>query len=185
MNTEKILDIFATALETEGLPQAAKEVRKNNLDPLGQYYRAAFNAMVAIVNELAAEQPLSFDHFRLTNLRRCVEGFGHELGSWNVAEWGNATNGEMGEAIGVYLSLLTVRDFGNAGNIAKKLLRFRDNVKGNLFTADDYRKHLAEEIAGAVIYADLWSASQGINLGEAIKHEFNKKSDELGSPIKL
>jgi len=112
---------------------------------------------------------LTFEMLREKNLERCEKGFGHSLDSWSVAEWGNATAGECGEAC----------------NVAKKLLRFRDNVKGNKLSKEEYLKELASEIAGMLIYADLWAASQGINLAEAVIDEFNKKSNEIGSDIKI
>ncbi len=34
--------------------------------------------------------------------------------------------------------------------------------------------------AGTVIYLDLWAASQGIDLAQAICDEFNRKSEEIG-----
>ena len=114
---------------------------------------------------------LDFSRLRDRNILRCETGFGHKLNSWSVLEWGGATAGECGEA----------------NNVAKKMLRFRDNIKGNdpTKTRDDYKKMLASEIAGMVIYADLWCASEGIDLAQAIIEEFNKKSDEIGANIKL
>lgn len=110
---------------------------------------------------------LNLKDFRVKNLERCEKGFGHTLNSWSVAEWGNATAGEVGEAC----------------NVAKKLLRFRDNVAGNKKSKDEYIKDLASEIAGSFIYLDLWAASQGIDLEDAIREEFNKKSKELNCEI--
>lgn len=114
---------------------------------------------------------INFNTLRNVNVQRCNSGFGHSLASWSVLEWGGATAGECGEA----------------NNIAKKMLRFRDGIKGNdpTKTRDDYKEMLATEIAGMVIYADLWAASEGIDLGQAVVDEFNKKSEEIGSPIKL
>jgi len=118
---------------------------------------------------------LDFDRLRLINLARCTapspQGFNHSLCSWSVAEWGNAAAGELGEAC----------------NVAKKMLRFRDNVSGNKpgMSRDDYKKALASEIAGTLIYLDLWAASEGLDLGEIVRDEFNSKSIELGSEIKL
>lgn len=111
---------------------------------------------------------LDFNQLRKANLERCVKGFKHSLDSWSVAEWGNAAAGECGEAC----------------NVAKKMLRFRDNVAGNnKKTKEEYLPDLASEIAGTLIYLDLWAASQGISLEEAVRIEFNKKSKEIGSDI--
>lgn len=112
---------------------------------------------------------LTFELLREKNLERCEKGFKHTLDSWSVAEWGNATAGECGEAC----------------NVAKKILRFRDNVAGNKKSKEEYVKELSHELAGTLIYLDLWAASQGINLAHAVIDEFNKKSDEIGSDIKI
>ena len=130
---------------------------------------------------------LTFSVLRETNVVRCQVGFGHTIESWSVAEWGNAAAGEGGEAVGAYLALATINKMGEANNLAKKLLRFRDKVGGNLpgKSESDYRRELGKEIADMVIYADLWAASQGIDLGNAVREAFNNKSDELGCSIKL
>lgn len=114
---------------------------------------------------------LTFYSLRLANVPRCTSenGFNHPLDGWSVGEWGAATVGEAGEAC----------------NIAKKLLRVRDGVKGNKETPEELKAALAEEIADMIIYADLWAASQGINLELAIRNKFNKTSDKIGSTIKL
>lgn len=116
--------------------------------------------------------PLDFYILRVKNQRRCIEGFGHKLESWSCAEWTNAMAGEAGEAC----------------NITKKMLRHRDSVAGN--KGDDLdlqklREKLAHEIADVIIYADLVCASQGIDLGEAVRETFNAKSEEIGSPERL
>lgn len=121
------------------------------------------------------EGVLDFSYLRRINLLRCTDprGFDHPLSRWSVAEWGNATAGEIGEAC----------------NIAKKMIRHRDALRGNVKLDDrDIRylvNRLAHEVADAVIYADLWTASCGIDLGRAIVMSFNDKSDELDCPVKL
>lgn len=114
---------------------------------------------------------MNFYELRRANIRRCEIGFGHSLSSWSVAEWGNATGGELGEA----------------QNIAKKMLRFRDGVKGNQVgkTRDEYKAELAREMADALIYLDLWAASEDIDLAESVRTAFNNKSDEIGSDVLL
>lgn len=112
---------------------------------------------------------LSFDDLREANVERCETGFKHTLSSWSVAEWGNATVGECGEAC----------------NVAKKILRFRDGAAGNSKTKEEYLEDLGSEIAGMVIYADLWAASVGLDLGQIVIREFNKKSKEIESEITL
>lgn len=116
--------------------------------------------------------PLNFDALRAVNVRRCVDGFGHTLESWSPAEWTNALCGEAGEA----------------ANIAKKMLRHRDQVAGNQGDDTDLsllREKLGRELADVVIYADLAAASQGIDLGELVRETFNRKSDQIGSTERL
>jgi len=109
---------------------------------------------------------LNFDVLREINVRRCVRSWGHTLSSWSVAEWGNATVGEVGEAC----------------NIAKKLLRLRQGLPGNNKETSEASllAELSDEIADFVIYADLWAASEGISLEDAIRKKFNKTSVKLG-----
>lgn len=122
----------------------------------------------------ATEKPhaMTFHDLRGVNVRRCVNGFGHTLESWSPAEWTNAMCGEAGEA----------------ANVAKKMLRHRDNVAGN--TGDDrdlaaLREKLASELADVVIYADLCAASQGIDLAAAVRDTFNRKSEQIGAKERL
>jgi NTP pyrophosphatase (non-canonical NTP hydrolase) len=113
---------------------------------------------------------LSFAQLREQNVKRCTTAFGHALNSWSVAEWGNATAGECGEAC----------------NIAKKLIRIRDGIQNLSVTSrDEYIKQLADEIADMVIYADLWAASENISLEEAIVKKFNEDSTKRNTSIVL
>jgi NTP pyrophosphatase (non-canonical NTP hydrolase) len=114
---------------------------------------------------------MNFKELRATNVQRCVShtGFNHALDGWSVGEWGCAAAGEMGEAC----------------NIAKKILRVRDSITGNKQTEMELRKKLALELADTVLYIDLWAASQGIDLEEAVKQAFNSKSVEIGSMYRL
>lgn len=101
------------------------------------------------------------------------KGFNHKLSDWSVLEWGGATGGECGEA----------------QNVAKKILRIRKKLRGNVKKGDSNMrklKHkLAIEIADSVQYHVLWAASEGIDLSAAIVESFNAKSDEIGYPYKL
>lgn len=110
---------------------------------------------------------LDFNRLREVNVSRCVNAFKHALDDWSCAEWGNATAGECGEAC----------------NVAKKLIRIRDGMQihNKGATLETLQAALADEIADMVIYADLWAASQGIDLGKAIIKKFNEKSEELGT----
>lgn len=117
-------------------------------------------------------QRWTFNRLRETNVSRCVNGFGHTLESWSPAEWTNAMCGEAGEA----------------ANVTKKMLRHCDNVAGNKGDDRDLailKEKLARELSDVVIYADLCAASQGIDLGAAVRETFNRKSDELGAKERL
>jgi NTP pyrophosphatase (non-canonical NTP hydrolase) len=111
----------------------------------------------------------------VTNLARCTspDGFNHPLASWSVAEWTNAVAGEAGEAC----------------NLAKKLIRFRDGVAGNNKPEDkdqdDLRRRIAEELADVVIYCDLAMASVGYDLATVVRDVFNRKSREINAPYLL
>lgn len=108
--------------------------------------------------------------------------------SWDAAQWGNATSGEVGEAIGAYLALLTAQHAGEADNLAKKIIRFDQNIavqhKQNIPRAELVNR-LAAEMADVLAYLDLWADSQGIDLAKAYIEKFNKKSDEIGSKVKF
>jgi len=114
---------------------------------------------------------LTFNKFSHTNLTRCLSksGFGHALESWSLSDWFTATTGELGEA----------------ANIAKKLNRVRDGIKGNSETPEELRDALADELADTFIYLDLLAQSQGIKLGDAVVSKFNRTSDKIGCPIRI
>jgi NTP pyrophosphatase (non-canonical NTP hydrolase) len=107
------------------------------------------------------------------NHARCIspEGFNHPLDSWSIAEWTNAIAGEVGEAC----------------NLAKKLIRFRDGVRGNTKPGDQdpdsVKRRIAEELADVVIYADLTMRALGFDIEVVVVEAFNRKSAELGLPF--
>lgn len=103
-----------------------------------------------------------FESIREANLAR-VEFFRHTLEGWTTAQWACALAGETGEYC----------------NLVKKLFRSKDEK-------DTVTKEmLADELADIFIYLDLNAARHGIDLQEAIKNKFNKKSEEVGAPIYL
>ena len=130
---------------------------------------------------------LNFHTLREKNVQRSETAWDHALTKWSVAEWANATAGELGEAVGAYLMLMTVRHMGEASNLAKKMLRWDMDIRTDLAaqSRDKYKNELARELADTIVYIDLLAASEGIDLQEAIIKTFNKKSDEIGTKIKL
>jgi NTP pyrophosphatase (non-canonical NTP hydrolase) len=109
-----------------------------------------------------------FPYFSMANRFRCEDknGFNHSVHSWYPEQWTNALAGEAGEAC----------------NIAKKMLRIRQGVRGNK-DGDDYeslRLKLARELADVIIYADLAIQSLGMIPEEVIIKTFNDKSKEIG-----
>lgn len=111
--------------------------------------------------------------FSAINLQRCTspEGFNHPLSGWSLAEWTNALAGEVGEAC----------------NVAKKILRHRDGLAGNVKPEDldeaGLRDRLASELADVIGYADLVMQALGRDTSEVLAANFNAKSRALGCPI--
>lgn len=94
---------------------------------------------------------LRFDHLREINVaRQGPDGFNHPLKLWSRDEWIVAVTGE----------------FGEASNILKKLHRERDGITGNRAAASVLRDRFRLELGDAVIYADLFAASEGLGLAE-------------------
>lgn len=116
---------------------------------------------------------LTFARFRKQNVMRCVNDFEHPLSAWSLAEWGNATGGECGEA----------------QNIAKKILRIDCGLKRltreSFVSKEQHLERLADEIADLVCYADLWAAAADIDLAKAVISKFNQVSDEFKSKVRL
>jgi NTP pyrophosphatase (non-canonical NTP hydrolase) len=114
---------------------------------------------------------LTIGKLLMINLRRSTEDFNHSLCDWSILEWGGATAGEVGEAC----------------NVAKKLLRFRDGLEkmNKGATEEELKAMLAEEIAGTLHYLCLWSMAAGIDLEKALVETFNKVSEREGSEYRL
>jgi len=107
---------------------------------------------------------MNLSDFSKANLRRCVEGFKHQLFSWSAAEWTNAVCGEAGAA----------------ANAAKKLIRLRDNITGNRACDDVSRAKVAKKLADVIIYADLAIQAMGFSTTEIVREVWNAKSAEIG-----
>lgn len=77
------------------------------------------------------------------------------------------------------------KNLGEAANLAKKLNRVRDGVRGNKETEAELRDKLRRELADTQIYLDLLAQSLGFDLHEASVEVFNAKSEELGCSIRM
>jgi len=116
---------------------------------------------------------MDMKQFSVENKKRCESplGFGHDINSWGASDWFTATIGE----------------FGEAANVAKKLNRIRNGLKGNAKgeTEESLKAKLRKELADAFIYLDLLATSEGIDLASAVVDTFNEKSAEIGYPVIL
>ncbi len=108
----------------------------------------------------------TFSSFSERNLRRCEapSGFNHALHSWSLSDWFTALVGELGEA----------------ANVAKKLNRIRDGIRGNKESEAELRAKLRAELADCYIYLDLLSQAAGFAIGEAVAETFDAKSRQIG-----
>lgn len=104
--------------------------------------------------------------FSRENRTRCEasNGFRHPLNGWSLAEWMNATTGELGEACGQI----------------KELLRARDGVPGKGQSQEQIMAALADELADTFIYLDLLSQAAGIDLASAVRAKFDRTSAKIG-----
>ena len=115
--------------------------------------------------------PITFTAFSAANRARCEspDGFGHAINSWSLSDWFTAAMGELGEA----------------ANVAKKLNRVRDGIRGNKESESELRAKLRREVADVFIYLDLLAQSEGFTLGEAVAEVFDAKSAEIGYPHRI
>lgn len=65
-------------------------------------------------------------------------------------------------------------EVGEACNVIKKLARERLGIRGSRATLDQ----LAEELADAIICADLIAMQAGVNLDAAVRRKFNATSEK-------
>lgn len=111
---------------------------------------------------------MNFYDLKAANYNRCIKSF-HPIEEWSETDWATAFGGECGEAL----------------NLIKKRRRY--NTSGiqyahpNAPTVDD----VVDELADAVIYADLLCTRMGASLEEGIRRKFNEVSKRVGSSIIL
>lgn len=104
--------------------------------------------------------------FSARNRKRCESamGFKHSLHSWSFSDWFMATTGE----------------FGEAGNVAKKIKRYIDDIPGNKESREELEKKLALELGDAACYLDLLAQSAGLDIDACREASFQSKSKEIG-----
>lgn len=102
---------------------------------------------------------LTFGELSRANRRRTAEAFQVPVEDWSPSDWAAALAGEVGEAC----NLITKRR------------------RGTPVPVDE----IADELADAIVYADLLCQRLGIDLGEAVRQKFNSVSRRIGSAIEL
>ncbi len=117
---------------------------------------------------------LTFNELRVASLSRCEKWHPEGINSWSLSDWAVATAGEFGELC----------------NLIKKKNRTRDGIGGNktsdhVLSDEEIKIQIKREIGDTAIYLDLLAASEGIDLGEAIRDKFNEVSERAGFSERL
>ena len=108
------------------------------------------------------QNSLTFRAFANINVKRSNDW--HSGKRWTPADWMTAAGGE----------------FGEAGNILKKLKRTEDGFVGNNMTDPELRAMLGEELADTIGYLFLLADELDINLPLAAAVRFNQVSANVG-----
>ena len=141
-------------------------MRKENLLPPRDDWKTA--------NPIPAnptEPSLTIARVQLINSFRAQRWHG-ELSIWSGLEWCGAMCGEAGEA----------------ANIAKKLLRWEQGLRGNREAENNPETlivNLGTELADTVLYAMLAASRYRIDLENCIRTKFNETSIQQGFPERL
>lgn len=115
---------------------------------------------------------LTFSTLNATNIRRAHRWHPDGLDSWSVSDWLLAFAGEAGEA-------------ANAG---KKYRRLLDGLQQSGHVPEDLDAAIdaiCDELADAVIYADIAATVLGRRLSDAVIRKFNAISEREGFPERL
>lgn len=115
---------------------------------------------------------LTFQYLRDINLARANRWHPNGINDWSTNDWLVGFGGEAGEAL-------------NAG---KKLKRLETNIQQNGNTPqsiEEAKKHILDELADTILYADLVAASLNMSLEEAVIRKFNAISDRENMPEKI
>lgn len=114
------------------------------------------------------KQPLTFDTLREANMARIPRfrgpsgTFYHQPdgSDWSLAEWGEATLGELGEL----------------ANVLKK-------VRRGDFSLEHAMPMIRREFADVLIYLDIYAYQLRIDLGEAVREKFNEVSHRVDAGV--
>ena len=115
---------------------------------------------------------LTFETLNQINCSRALRWHPQGIDEWSVNDWLAAFGGEAGEAL-------------SAGKKHRRLLsgiQQHGDVPDGLFDAE---AKILEELADAVIYADLVATRLGRSLADAIVAKFNAISEREGFPERL
>jgi len=96
---------------------------------------------------------------RMSDFQRAYPEGQDSFKDWSPLEWAGAVCGEAGEL----------------ANKCKKLKRGQDIPS----------REIADELADVVIYCDLLAQKLNIDLGEAVRHKFNERSETINSEVRL
>jgi NTP pyrophosphatase (non-canonical NTP hydrolase) len=102
---------------------------------------------------------LTFQQLAHANRRRCENGFRRAVEDWSPSDWATALAAEVGEAC----------------NLIQKLRRGEEVDL----------EAVADELADAVMNADLLCQRLGLDLGTAVRRKFNEISRRVGSDVEL
>lgn len=110
---------------------------------------------------------LTFEQLRLKNGLRCENDF-HPINDWSETDWATAFGGECGEAL----------------NLIKK--RRRKTTDGLQYAKDAPTvQEVVDELADAVIYADLLCTRMNASLEDGIRRKFNEVSERINSKVTM
>jgi NTP pyrophosphatase (non-canonical NTP hydrolase) len=102
---------------------------------------------------------LTFEQLSRANRQRCEDDFRRAVEDWSPTDWATAVAAEVGEAC----------------NLIQKLRRGEDVDLDAI----------ADELADAVMNADLLCQRLGLDLGTAVRRKFNEVSRRVGSDVVL
>lgn len=154
----------------------------------GQITKALTTPHATLGDALSIRRGLNLDSLRMANVTRCQGAYHSKDGiaEWTPTDWATAMAGECGEACNEVKKLRRIA----ATPERAAEMRIAGEQPDNDFSgpAEDYPRRVelvGEELADLIIYADLLAARLGIDLAFAVARKFNRKSEEIGSPVRL